>query len=37
MNFSKLWKTVEDQEARHVAVHEAEKVRHDLATQQQQL
>ena len=25
MNFSKLWKTVEDQEARHAAVHEAEK------------
>ena len=25
MNFSKLWKMVEDQEARRVAVHEAEK------------
>ena len=35
MSFSKLWKITEDREAWFAAIHEV-RVRHDLATEQQQ-
>ena len=35
MNLSKLWEIVKDRGAWHAAVHGAERVRHDLATEQQ--
>ena len=35
-NLSKLQETVEDREAWHATVHRGAKVRHDLATKQQQ-
>ena len=36
MNLSKLWETVEDRGAWQATVHVLQKVRHDLATEQQQ-
>ena len=37
MNLSKLWETVEDREAWSVAVLWITRVRHNLATEQQQI
>ena len=36
MSLSKLQETVEDRGACHAAVHGVQRVRHDLATKQQQ-
>ena len=36
MCLSKLWEMVKDREARHAAIHGSPRVRHDLATEQQQ-
>ena len=36
MNLSELWETVEDRGAWQATVHVLQKVRHDLATEQQQ-
>ena len=37
MNLRKLWEIVKDREAWYAAIHGAGRVRHDLATEQQQL
>ena len=36
MNLSKLWETVTDREAWHTTVHGSQRVRHDLAAEQQE-
>ena len=36
MNLSKLQETVKDREAWHAAVHEVQRIGHDLVTEQQQ-
>ena len=36
MNLSKLWEIVKDREAWNATVHGSQRVRHDLATEQQQ-
>ena len=36
MNLSKLWEIVEERGARCAAIHGVQRVRHDLATEQQQ-
>ena len=36
MSLSKLWETVKDREAWRAAAHRVTRVRHDLATEQQQ-
>ena len=36
MNLSKLWETVKDKETWPASVHGVNKVRHDLATEQQE-
>ena len=35
MNLGKFWEMVKDREARRAAVHGSQRVRHDLATEQQ--
>ena len=35
MNLSKLWEIVKDSEVWHAEVHELQKVRHDLVSEQQ--
>ena len=35
MNFNKSWKVVKDREAWHTAVHESQRIRHDLGAEQQ--
>ena len=37
MNLSKLWETVKDREAWRAAVHGLQRVRHNLATEQQHI
>ena len=36
MSLSKFWEMVKDREAWHAAAHGLQRVRHDLATEQQQ-
>ena len=36
MNLVKLWEIVRDRETWHDAVHGSQRLRHDLATEQQQ-
>ena len=36
VNLSKLWEIVKDRGASHAAAHGLQRIRHDLATEQQQ-
>ena len=36
VNLSKLWEVVEDRGAWHAAIHGDKRIRHDLATEQQE-